>query len=115
MLQFLLLIVFAELGHLQDRLDVILYGHLAEDAGFLRQVAYTQLRPLVHRVVGDIFIVEEYLACIGGDKPRGHIESGCLAGTVGSQQSDNLTLLQSDAHVIDHRALAIFFYQMFGT
>lgn len=115
LLQFLLLIVFAELGHLQDRLDVILYGHLAEDARFLRQVADTQLRAFVHRVVGDIFIVEEYLAGIGGDEPRRHVESGRLAGTVGSQQSDNLALLQTDAHIVDHRALAIFLYQMFST
>ena len=115
LLQFLLLIVFAELGHLQDRHDVILHGHLAEDAGFLRKVANTQLCPFVHWVVGDIFIVEKYLAGIGSDKPRSHIESGCLASTIGPQQPDNLALFQANAHIIYHRALAVFLYQMFGT
>ena len=76
--------------HLQDGEDVLLDGELAEDAGFLRQVAHAEAGPAVHRQRGDVLAVEQDLAVVGRDLAGGHAEAGGLAGAVGAEQADDL-------------------------
>ena len=52
---------------------------------------------------------------IGDHQPRRHIERGGLSGTVGSQQSYNLSLTHVDAHAVGHRTLAVNLHQAFRT
>ena len=47
------------------------------------------------------------MSAVGHDQARGHIERGGLAGTVGAQQTYDLTLLHVEAHVVHHGTLAI--------
>ena len=119
-LEFFFLVLFGELGHLEHGADVVLDGHLAEDAGLLWQVSYAQLRATVHRVFGDADagclsvpdIVEVDFALVGGDESCGHVERGRLARAVGPEQSDNLALMDINADVVGDRAFAVFFYEV---
>jgi len=72
------------------------------------------LRTLVHREPGDIEIIEEYFAFIGLDQSNRHIESGGLAGAVGTKQSNNLTLLYLDRYMVHYRAGAVTFHKLGG-
>ncbi len=73
----------------QYRHDVVGYRQLAEHRGLLRQVAEPVLRPPVHRHAGQVGRVDLDAALTAGDQPDDHVEAGGLAGTVGTQQSDD--------------------------
>ncbi len=55
------------------------------------------------------------MSAIRHDQTRGHIERGGLTGTVGTQQTHNLTLLHVEAHIVDHRTLAVLLDEALGT
>ena len=55
------------------------------------------------------------MARVGHDKTCGHIERRCLAGTVRSEQSDNLALLHVDRNVVNNGALSVALHQSLGT
>ena len=101
---------FLELHH---RGDVVLHAHLTEHRGFLRQIADANLRTAVHGQVGDVLLVEVHLAGIRLDEPHHHIERRRLARPVGTQQTDNLALLEFNIHLVDHSALPVFLDQFF--
>ena len=115
LLDFLLLVLFGELGHFQHGANIILDGQFAEDAGLLRQVTDTQLRTFVHRQTGDILVVEEDTSAIGRNKADSHVESGCLAGTIRTEQADYLALLEVDTHIVHDSSLAVFLEEVFGS
>ena len=91
--QFLLLVLFGEVGHFQYRQDIILHTHLAEYTCFLWQIANTQLRTLVHGHTCNIQIIEEYLSIIGSNQSCGHVKGGRFTSTIRTQQAHNLPLL----------------------
>src|SRR5579872_4748008 len=66
----------------EDGEDVLLDVELAEDGGFLGQVAHAEAGALVHGQLGDVLAVEGDLASIGRDLAGGHAEAGGLAGAV---------------------------------
>ena len=73
-----------ELRHLQDREKVFLYGHLAEDRGFLREVADAETRTRIHGHARDAHIGNEDIARGRPLKPRDHVERRRLARAVGT-------------------------------
>ena len=94
--------------------DVLLDGQFLENTGFLRQIPHAPSRPTVHGPGGDVESREEDGAGIGFQHPADHAETSRLAGAVGSQQSDDLTLPHVQIHAIDHSSAAERFYQTFG-
>ena len=100
------------LTHLQHRADVILHRHFAEDAGLLRQIADTRLRPFIDREASDILIVEVNASPIGYDEPCCHVERGSLPRTVRPKQPDNFSLSDVDGDIVYYRPLSIPFHQV---
>jgi hypothetical protein len=111
--ELLLLFGFGELRHFEDGHDVVLHAELAEDAGFLRQVADAGLSAPVHGQVGYLFSVKVYFAFIGFDKAYYHVEAGGFAGSVGAKQSDYLSLVYIDGDVVDYCAAFVFLDEVF--
>ena len=101
-----------QLHHAQQ---VLLHGELAEDAGFLGQIAHAALAgPAIHGPVGDVHAVEPHLAGVGHDHAAGHAEAGGLAGPVGAQQADDLAALDAEVDAVDHPPRAVDLHQSFG-
>ena len=113
-LQLLALILDGASRHLQHGLDVVLDGELAEYARLLREIADAVFGTLVDGKFGDVVLVEEYLAFVGGYQSNRHVECGGLARSVGAEQTDNLTLLHIDAHMVCHGTLAVFLDKVVG-
>ncbi len=61
-------------GELQDRCYVVLHAHLAEHARLLGQIAHAGACTLVHGEIGDLLVIQVYVAFIGSYKACGHIE-----------------------------------------
>ena len=99
---------------LEDGHDVVLDGELAEDGGFLRQVAEPQAGALVHGLVRHLHVVQEDVPRVGTDHAHDHVERGRLPGTVGPEQADNLALRHADGHVAHHLASAVDLAQLVG-
>ena len=101
------LLLVGELRHLQHRHDIVLHRHLAKDAGFLRQVADAGARPLIHRIAGDLLVVDIDMALVGNDQSRGHIERCRLTGSVRTEEPDDLSLLDVERYVVGHGAAPV--------
>ena len=91
------------LGDFENREDILLDGHAAEDRGFLRQIAKTEDRPAVHRQIGDVLAVEEDAPAVRPDQPHDRIEAGRLAGAVGPEQADHFAAMDVERHIVEHR------------
>ena len=77
--------------NLQYRQDVFLHGELAEDRRLLGKVADAEVaRPQVHRQPRDVGLVHAHAPALGRHQSHDHVETGCLAGAVGAQQSHYL-------------------------
>jgi hypothetical protein len=49
---------------------------------------------------------------VGLDEADGHVEAGSLAGSVGTQQADDLPALDGEGDVLDHPPLIELFDQV---
>ena len=111
--------VFSEF---EDGHDVVGYGHLAEDGGFLGEVSDTHLCAAVHGVAREFDGLaafagrgfEEHFAGVGLDDADDHVEGGGFAGAVGAEEADDLSLADFDAHAFDDGAGAIHFDDVVG-
>ena len=108
----------AELGNqflelLQLVVTGLLHAHLTEHARLLGQIADTSPGTLIHGELRHFLVAQVDMTTIGHNQARSHIKRGGLAGTVGAQQSYNLTLLHVEAHIIDHRTLTIALHEAF--
>ena len=106
-------------GHLQHGADVLLDREPPEDRGLLRQVAHAQLGAAVDgqaRELGDLLVVvlEEDATLVGLDESHDHVERRGLAGSVGSEQADDLSLIDVDGDVVHHRAGLVFLDEFAG-
>ena len=99
---------------LEDRLDVLRDGELAEDRRFLRQVRQAQARAPEDRQVREVLAVERHRAAVDGHQPEDHVEARGLARAVGAEEPHHLAAFHGERHVGDHRALAIALHQPFG-
>ena len=108
------LLVVGELGALQHGHDVVLDAHLAKHACLLRQVADASMGVLIDRVVRDFRVAEIDMAVVGHYQSCRHVERRGLAGSVGSQQSYNLSLADVEVDVAHHGSLAIPLHQTLG-
>ncbi len=97
------------LGDFENREDVLLDGHSAEDRRFLRQIAKAEDRAAVHRKLGDVLAVEEDAAAVGLHQAHHRIEAGRLAGAVGAEKADDLAAVDVERNVVEHRAPVVGF------
>jgi len=106
--QGLLAAVAVEVGAgLEDGADVVRHRQLAEDRGFLRQVADAGAGAAVHGQVGDVLLVDADHALVGADQADDHVEAGGLAGAVGAEQADDLPAVDAHADVADDLAALV--------
>src|SRR5216683_2704930 len=83
-------------------------GSIPENGRFLGEIADPELPcPPVHGHVGDVFLIDEDSARIGGYQADNHIEGGGLAGTVRSKQSNNFALPDANTYSIYNSAAAV--------
>ena len=97
------------------REDVVLNGHFAENGCILGQIPHSFLGAFVHRQIGDILVVEKYLAGIGDNLPGNHIEGCGLAGTVGTEETDDFSLGRLHRDPLHHGSDTVFLDQIFAT
>ena len=106
-LQLVELLLMREFRHLQHRHDVVFHAELAEYARLLRQVADAGPGPLVDGIVGDLLAVEIDMTAVGHHQTCGHIERRGLSRSVRTEQTNNFTLSDVEAHVVGHGARAV--------
>ena len=94
------------LDHFQDRPDVLLHRHPAEDRGLLRQVADAEPAALVHRQGRDVVAVQFDPPAVRLDQAGDHVEHRGLAGAVGAQEPDRLAAPHVKAHTLDDLPVA---------
>src|SRR5436190_7122071 len=78
---------------------IVFHRQLAEHRGLLRQVAEAELRAAVHRQQRDVGVVQADAARVARHEPDDHIEGGGLAGTIGPEESYDLTALELERQV----------------
>ncbi len=100
------------LAGFEDGQNILLHIQLAENRGFLRQIADAEARPLVHWQPGDILVQELDGPPIGPHHAHDHVERGGLARAVGAQQTDDLVGVDLDGDAIDDPALAILLHEV---
>ncbi len=68
----------------------------------------------MHRQVGDVLLVDADHALVGLDQADDHVEAGGLAGTVRTEQADDLPAIDGHADVADDLPAFIAFGQVLG-
>ena len=102
------------LAGLEDRHDVVGYRQFTEDRRLLRKIADTCPCTTVHGLVADVQVVDQYATLVRLDQPDDHIEAGGFAGTVRTEQADDLAAVDRQADVAYHLAAFIGLGQMLG-
>ena len=68
----------------------------------------------MHCLIGHILVAEQHAALIGGHQTGDDIKTGRLTCAVGSQQTNDLALVEMQRDSIDHGASTIAFDEVFG-
>ena len=103
------LIHWRELKHLFGSSEIIgkircwMRGHLLEERGELESSDESASGDLVRLETGDALAVEDDRAAGRSEKAAQQIEAGRLAGAVGADQTDDLTLVDGEIDVADGR------------
>ena len=92
------------LDHFEHGADVLLDGEATEDRGFLRQIADTKARPLVHRQSRDVVAVKLNTAFVGLDEAGHHVKDGGFAGAIGAEEANRFAFAHVKTDAFDHLA-----------
>ena len=92
---------------LHDSENIVLDAQLAEDRFLLREVAHSEPRAAVHRLVGGVLAVESDAATVRLDEADDHVESRRLAGTIRAEEANDLAGAHGDLDPIDYRAAIV--------
>src|SRR5437867_3095338 len=96
-----------QVERLQDREQVLLDSHLAEDRGLLRQIRDAGARPAVHRETRQVALSQADRSFVGLDQSHDDREGGRLARAVGSEEPDDLSRRDVDRDAAHDRAAAV--------
>src|SRR5262249_13993003 len=88
-------------------------GQLSKDGRLLWRVADSPPRPLVHRQVSEVVIVEDDVSSVGPHHPDHQVEAGRFARAIGTQQSDDFAFPHLEVDAIEHAPPPISFHQAF--
>ncbi|BBG30867.1 pyruvate decarboxylase [Zymobacter palmae] len=100
------------LTRFQNRQNIICHRQLAEDRRFLRQVANACTCALMHRTTRQVHIVNAHFTSVGLNQTDNHVERCGLAGTVGAEQTHDLTLRNGETDILHDAAFLEAFGQM---
>jgi hypothetical protein len=89
------------------------WAKLARAIGREDLISDAEFGSFVHRLLGDILVVQKYLTRIGFNQTHNHIKGGGFSGAVWPEQPDNLALPHFETHIIHHTALTVYLYQIF--
>ena len=99
-----------------DQANVFADGKLAKDRVFLCKIADAGTCTRVHRFRADVDLraaaYERDRTAIGLDQTDDHVEGRGFTGAVGSQQSDDFTLVHVRGHTVDDRTFAVVLAQI---
>lgn len=101
-------------ARLEDGHDVVGHRQLAEDRCLLRQIADAGARAAVHGLMADVEIIDQHAALIGAHQADDHVETGGLAGAIGTEQADDLAAFDAQADVTHDLAALVAFRQVLG-
>ena len=82
--------------------DVFFDGQFAKNRFFLRQIAHTEIRALVHRHARHLFAGKDDSSRVRHDETDDHVKRGRFAGTIWPQQADDFSRTHGHVHAIDH-------------
>ncbi len=88
---------------LKNREQILLDRKLAEDGRLLREIADAAACALVHRLAGDILVVEQDATGSGRNEADDHIERRRLARAVRPEEPDDFALVELEVDVVHHR------------
>jgi ATP-binding cassette subfamily B protein len=100
LLQSALRLIGREVERLQDGHHIVADREPAKNGGFLREISDPVPCSSVHRDRGDVALVEEDPAFIGGEEAHDHVEGRRLPRSVRAQQADDLSLLETKVDVV---------------
>src|SRR3974390_2317138 len=92
------------LDDLQHGANIFLDREAAEDRSFLRQIADTEPRTLIHGQLRHVATVELDAALISLDEPGDYVEHRRFTGAIRAQKPHSLALADVKAHASDHFA-----------
>ena len=104
--ELVLLLRLRKLRRLKDCLDVLRDGQLAKDGRFLRKIADPQPRTPIHGIVRDTDVGEIDIAVRGFLKTDDHVKCGRLARAIGTQEANDLALVDTDRDTVNNGAAA---------
>ena len=93
--------VAVQAAGLENGEDVLFDGQFLEDAGFLAEVPHAVLGVAVHRLGGQVPIIEDDLPLLGGEHPDGHPEGSGLPGSVAAEEADDLAGIDLESDPVD--------------
>src|SRR5437879_1341554 len=105
---------FAQRQRLQNRHDVLFHRHFAKDRFFLWQITHAEPGALVHGMIGNVGAGKNYAAAVWPNESDDHIKGRSLAGTVWTEQANNLAGACVNVNSVDNRATAINFHELVG-
>src|SRR5262249_35981921 len=94
--------------------DILLNSESPEDGRFLGQVADTLSGSHIHGVVGDIDSVELDPSRVGCGEADRHVEGRGLAGSIGSQETDDFAGCDLEVHTADDSPPVVRLRQLEG-
>jgi hypothetical protein len=95
--------------------NVLLNRELSENRRLLGEIADPKLpRPFVHGDVGDLFLIYEDSARVGGYQADDRVKGRGLAGAVRSKQSNDFALTYAHADAVYNPAAAVRLTYIFG-
>jgi len=92
---------------LQDQLEVFLYRGFKEDRILLGEIGDPEPGSLRRGAPGNILSVKKDGAVVWLDEPYNHLESRGLAGSVASQEPDDLARTDLKVHPLNHGPAAV--------
>ena len=110
----ILLLLSGDVQGFCDGSEVLFNGELAENRGFLGQVADTEARPLIHCKTRDLGIVDKNTAGIRGNQTHDYIEGGRLACAIGPKQAHDFPLIELEIDLLDYPSASVRLAQAQG-
>jgi hypothetical protein len=100
---------------LQHAQNVLFDTEFTKNGSFLRQIADAVLRPLVHGKFGDVGAIQKNLSPVGFYQAYDHVKGGRFSGAIGTQQTDDLSLIDFQRNPFYHLPATVGLHDIFGS
>ena len=86
-----------------------------EHGRLLRKIAHSLERPLIHRKISDVLIIQIDSSAVRNHLTCNHIETRSLTCSIRTEESDDFALLNFHGHALDDSPYTIFLNKIFAT